>query len=104
MLRSCCEVIKMALLDDVKGALRISGTAFDTEITGLINSAKSDLGIAGVIVPSALDDICTTAIIAYCKFMFGNIDPGDADRWKRIYDENKAQLVTATGYTNWGDV
>jgi len=93
----------MAILDDVKNALRVSDDGFNGEITRLINAAKSDLGIAGVLVPSTLDDIVTTAIIAYCKFTFGNMDPIDADRWKRIYDENKAQLVTATGYTNWGD-
>ena len=94
----------MAILDEVKNALRVKHINSDSEITRLINAAKSDLGIAGVVVPSNLDDICTTAIVAYCKVNFGNMEPSDADRWKRIYDEQKAQLVTATGYTNWGDV
>ena len=93
----------MAILDDVKAALRVKDDDFNSEVTRLINAAKTDLGIAGVSLPSTLDDICTDAIVAYCKFSFGNMDTADADRWKRIYDEKKAQLVTATGYTNWGE-
>ena len=93
----------MAILDEVKNALRVKHTNSDVEITRLIGAAQTDLGIAGVVVPDELDDICTTAIVAYCKVNFGNMEPSDADRWKRIYDEQKAQLVTATGYTDWGD-
>ena len=93
----------MAILDDVKSRLRVSHNKSDAEIQSLINSAEIDLGIAGVEVPSPVDDNVLTAIVAYCKFMFGNMDPSDANRWKTIYDEAKAQLVTATGYTNWGD-
>lgn len=91
----------MATLDKVRAALRISTTQLDSELTDLIKSAQADLGIAGVTVPSTLDEICTTAIITYCKMHFGL--PEDVDWLKRSYDEQKAQLVTATGYTNWGD-
>lgn len=91
----------MAILDKVKMALRISATAFDDELTDLIQAAQSDLGIAGVVLPTELDEICTRAIITYCKMSFGL--PEDYDRLKASYDEQKAQLVTATGYTDWGD-
>ena len=91
----------MATLDKVKMALRISTTALDGELSDLIAAAQQDLGIAGVSVPSTLDEICTTAIITYCKMHFGL--PEDVDWLKKSYDEQKAQLVTATGYTNWGD-
>lgn len=91
----------MATLDKVKMALRISTDALDDELADLIKAAESDLGIAGVLLPTNLDEISTRAIITYCKFNFGI--PEDADRLKRSYDEQKAQLVTATGYTNWGD-
>ena len=92
----------MATLDKVKMGLRISTTAYDEELSDLINAAKIDLGIAGVEVPSTLDEIVTRAIITYCKMSFGL--PEDYDRLKKSYDEQKAQLVTATGYTNWGDI
>ena len=89
------------MLDKVKMALRISTTAYDTELTDLINAAELDLGIAGVILPDQLDALVSKAIITYCKMSFGI--PEDYDRLKRSYDEQKAQLGTATGYTNWGD-
>lgn len=87
------------MLDKVKQALRITSNTFDTELTGLIESAKLDLGIAGVTLPTTLDDICTTAVITYCKMNFGN--PENYDRLKKSYDEQKAQLSMATGYTAW---
>lgn len=89
------------MLDKVKMALRISTTAYDAELTDLINAAELDLGIAGVILPDQLDALVSKAIITYCKMSFGL--PENYDRLKRSYDEQKAQLGTATGYTNWGD-
>lgn len=91
----------MSTLDNVKMALRITTTAYDSELTYLIAAAKLDLGVAGVIVPDTLDALVERAIITYCKLHFGI--PDDAERLKRAYDEQKAQLVTATGYTDWGD-
>jgi len=89
----------MATLDKVKTGLRIKTTAYDEELADLITAAQLDLGIAGVEVPSTLDEIVTRAIITYCKMSFGL--PEDYDRLKKSYDEQKAQLVTATGYTDW---
>ena len=91
----------MATLDKVKMALRISTTALDDELADLIKAAEQDLGVAGVVLPDTLNEICTTAIITYCKMRFGL--PDVVEWLKKSYDEQKAQLVTATGYTNWGD-
>ena len=94
------------MLEKVKLALRITTTAFDSELTDLISAAKVDLGIAGVLVPvttdSALDVIIQKAIITYCKLNFGA--PDEYDRLKASYDEQKAQLSMATGYTTWTEV
>ena len=92
----------MAIIDDVRLALRITTTTFDTELTNLINAAKIDLGIAGVTLPTELDAICNLAIVTYCKCNFGQ--PDEYDRLKASYDEQKAQLSMHTGHTNWGDV
>lgn len=89
------------MLETVKMALRITTTAYDSELTYLIEAAKLDMGIAGVVLPAETDEIVQRAIITYCKMSFGL--PEDYDRLKRSYDEQKAQLITATGYTNWGD-
>ena len=88
------------MLEKVKTALRIKTNVYDGELTDLITSAQLDLGVAGVIVPDNIDALVTRAIITYCKMHFGL--PEDADRLKRSYDEQKAQLVTCTGYTEWG--
>lgn len=87
------------MLELVKTALRITTNAFDTELEQLIPAALADLGIAGVVVPETLDAIVKQAVITYVKMNFGLVE--DYDRLKRSYDEQKAQLVTATGYTNW---
>jgi len=87
------------MLELVKTALRITTTAYDAELTYLIDAAKLDLGIAGVNVPEELDAVVKKAIITYCKMSFGL--PEDYDRLKRSYDEQKAQLSNATGYTDW---
>lgn len=89
----------MATLDKVKMGLRIKTSAYDEELADLITAAQQDLGIAGVTVPESLDEIVTRAIVTYCKMSFGL--PEDYDRLKKSYDEQKAQLVTATGYTDW---
>ena len=87
------------MLEQVKLALRISTTAYDSELTYLIEAARLDLGIAGVVLPEELDALVQKAVITYCKMSFGL--PEDYDRLKRSYDEQKAQLSTATGYTDW---
>ena len=87
------------MLDEVKTALRITTTAYDDELTELIEAAQIDLNIAGVVVPDEIDPIVSQAIKTYCKCNFGQ--PDDYDRLKRSYDEQKAQLSMATGYTTW---
>lgn len=94
----------MALLDDVKMALRVTTTAYDAEITSLIDSAKKDLGVAGVLVPTADDNIINTAIKTYCKMNFGTPNPANWEILKKSYDEQKAQLSTNSDYTDFSMV
>ena len=89
------------MLEKVKLALRITTDAFDSELTDLISAAQMDLGIAGVVIPDEIDAIVSRTITTYCKLNFG--EPDDYDRLKRSYDEQKAQLSMATGYTVWID-
>lgn len=87
----------MAMLDTVKLAMRITTTAYDAEISSLIEAACKDMGIVGVTVDSDTSDaLLTRAIITYTRLHFGT--PDDYDRLKASYDEQKAQLITATGY------
>lgn len=93
------------MLEKVKLALRLSTADFDDEITDLIQAALIDLGIAGVVLPNdSSDPIIVDAVICYCKLNFGVLsDNNTGYRLKKAYDEKKAQLATATGYTNWGE-
>lgn len=91
------------MLEKVKLALRIKSQAFDSEIEDLIAAALADLGLAGVTAaqdPEA-DPLITRAVVTYCRINFG--EPEDYDRMKKSYDEQKAQLSMATGYTDWGE-
>lgn len=88
-------------LNKVKTALRITTTKFDEQLTDLIESALADLGIAGVTGTNAVitDPLVRLAVITYCRIHFGA--PDDFDRLRASYDEQKAQLSTATNYTVW---
>lgn len=87
------------LVTKAKLALRIKTDAFDTEIDRLISAAFQDMGIAGVIIPDTLTEIVETAAITYVALHFG--EPDSYDRLKRSYDEQKAQLSTCSGYTEF---
>ena len=89
------------MLAKVKLALRITTDAYDTDIQGLIDAAMLDLGIAGIVLPCVLDAICERAVITYCKLHFLGLSENEWDRLKASYDEQKAQLMTASGYTEW---
>jgi hypothetical protein len=96
------------MLDRVKLALLISSEDFDDELEDLIGAAVLDLNIAGVddetvVSDNPTDKLIIRAIISYCGYHFelihGTLDRADA--FKRSYDEQKAQLGMATGYTTW---
>ena len=89
------------MLKKVKLSLRIVTEAFDEELLDLIQAALSDLRIAGVSNSDETDALIVRAVITYCKCHFG--ESADYERLKQSYDEQKAQLASATGYTDWGD-
>ena len=94
------------MLATTKLALRITTTAFDDEITMLLEAALLDLGVAGVVVPAEYDGLIKLAAITFVKIHFGEAyDRGEAMSrgfdLKTSYDEQKAQLATCTGYTDW---
>ena len=92
------------MLELVKLALRISGTAYDAELTMLIDACLAELNAMNVAANVGSDgvpvsDQVKTAVIAYCKWLFGNNE--DKDQWRDIYHTKLAQLKTMTGYTDW---
>lgn len=90
------------ILEKVKLALRITTEDFDTELTDMINACLADLGIAGVTETDTTNALLIRAICTYCKYHFGDINGVEMlERLKASYDEQKAQMQMATGYTNW---
>ena len=87
------------ILDDVKLSLRISNTAYDTEIQDLILQAKADLELCGVSDIKIIDSdaLIKRAIITYCKANFGFDNP-DAERLQKSYDMLKMHLTLAEDY------
>ena len=90
-------------LADVKTALRVKTNAYDGEIESLMESAMQDLNLAGVEFDT-VDDVVQTAVITYCKVRFWRVSDREYANLKKSYDEHKAQLSMATGYTDWGDI
>lgn len=103
------------MLSETKLALRIKTNIYDGEIARLIEAAVGNLGIvdveaAGVsFIISATttgetvtdnstitDQLLIRAIITYVRLHFGT--PDDYDKLERSYNEQKAQLITASGY------
>ena len=89
----------MNILQAAKLALRITTTAFDEQISDLIDAALLDLETAGVTYVDPNDALVRQAVITYVRMHFG--EPDEWDRLKASYDEQKAQRSTRTGYTTW---
>ena len=92
-------MVDEALIYSAKMAGRITTKYYDVEVERLLNAAMLDLGVAGVVIPSEVDDLVRQAAITYFLMNFGS--PENYDRLKASYDEQKAQLSTKTGYTTW---
>lgn len=92
----------MAILDDVKVALRIAATTtdFDGEINDLISAAIDDLKLAGVAADKAIetDPLIKRAITTYCKAHYGYDNP-DAERFLQSYLMLKMHLSLSVDYT-----
>lgn len=95
------------LFDKVKLALRASGTAFDAEITDLIEAAIADLRRVGIIVTEIQeegspvdvgDPLLIRAIILYAKAESGFYDTDDAERYRNAYDHLQCALSLSEDY------
>lgn len=89
------------MLNAIKLALRIATNAFDSEIQTLIDAAIAEMAGLGVTAATSTttDPQIISAVVAYCKWQFGNNE--DADRWRDIYHIKLGQLKNMSGYTDW---
>ena len=103
------------LLARTRLALRITTTAYDSELASLLLAAAEDLRVVGIPVDgvrltvamnnNALtvtdnstirDELLIRALITYVRAHFGS--PSDYEQLKRAYDEQKAQLRLSSRY------
>ena len=87
----------MALIDDVKLALRINSTTHNTEITDLINSAIADLTRLNIDATNTTVPLIKRAIVTYVKANFGYDNP-DAQLFKEAYRFQVAELAMSDEY------
>lgn len=92
----------MTPLEHAKLALRITSDSYDEDINLLIEAGLKDLNIAGVDFSDIKDPLVLQAVITYVRCHFGT--PPDYEQVKASYDEQKAQLSYATGYTDYGSI
>lgn len=92
----------MAFLDDVKKVLRISSSAFDTEINNLISAAQEDLKIFSIVPEKVVDTdpLVRNAIITYVKAQFGWDNP-DAEKLMTSYESQKSALALVRKYNGY---
>ena len=100
------------MLTEIKLALGKVKNDYDAELARLALAAVGDLGIVdvkaagvtfafnqdGSVTDSSTitDQLLIRAIITYVRMHFKS--PEDYDKRERSYNEQKAQLITATGY------
>lgn len=94
------------LIDKVKVATRISVIDYDGELNDLIGAAFRDLGITDIkpemLTAQDIDPLIERAVITYCKMNFGYLSTDQYQKFKAAYDEQKAQLLMSSQYTDWG--
>ena len=97
------------MLDLIKLALRITTTTFDSEINMLIADCIAEMTALGVVIPytddqnpQITDAQIQSAVVAYCKWKFGDAENKDA--FERIYHIKLAQLLImySAGYVSTG--
>lgn len=98
------ETLLAALLAKAKTALRITTDVFDEEISDILKAGYEDLVTRGVIITESegeISPLVIRAIMTYVRYHFG--EPENPDRLKASYAEQRGQLMTTTGFTDWGD-
>lgn len=83
-----------------RGYLRITSTKLDGEIKDLINAARDDLVLGGVLPVRASDEgdaLIKKAIRAYVLADFG-LDNEDSEKYRASYESLKVSLTLSTEY------
>ena len=80
--------------------MRNTTTAHDSEIKDIINAARADLALGGVLEVKALDEkdpLILRAGATYVKAEFG-LDNPDAEKYRASYKEQRNALTLSDSY------
>lgn len=83
-----------------RGYLRNKTSALDGEIKDLIDAARDDLVLGGVLLERAQDEtdpLIKRAIANYVKAEFG-LDNDDSEKYRAAYDDLKKRLLFSDKY------
>lgn len=95
------DLAMLMYLEKARLALRITTHAFDDEIKDIIMAGWQEIKTRGVIM-NENDPMIIRAIMTYVRMHFG--DPENPERLRESYETQLGQLMTTTGYTEWGNV
>ena len=87
-------------LASVRLYLRETSTATDSEITDLINAARADLVLGGVLEDKANDEtdpLIKKAVGTYVKAEYG-LDNPDSEKYRAAYKELRNDLTLSDSY------
>lgn len=87
-------------LASVRKYMRLTTTAHDQELKDLINAARADLVLGGVLEVKATDEddpLIKRAVATYVKAEFG-LDNEDADKYRASYREQRNGLTLSDDY------
>lgn len=84
----------------IRQSLRINHTHLDGEITDLIEAARADLLLGGILpdkVNDETDSLIKRAVVNYVKAEFG-LDNADAGKYRESYNMLKRHLMLSSEY------
>ena len=92
------------LLNKSRIALRITNTAYDTDINRLIDAAKLDIKESGIEEDSLLDlSLYDNAIVTFVCANFG-LDNPDSEMLQNRYEKQLAKMALLQDHTGSGGV
>jgi hypothetical protein len=93
-------------LTSIRQYMRLTTTAHDAEIKDLINAARADLVLGGVIEAKAEDEtdaLILRAVGTYVKAEFG-LDNEDSEKYRASYKEQRNGLTLSEKYIKGEEV
>lgn len=94
-------MVSEAYLITMRNALHRSSESFDSEIKRLIEAARCDLALSGILTDKANDEsdpLIMQAVTLYLRAEF-NLEPDYADNYRKAYESLKIALSLAAEYT-----